>query len=130
MKEKNRLSMSLEDYLEQIYILQETGKAARVTDIALELNLSKPSVNRAMSTLKEYGYLNHEHYGTIELTEKGRKAAENIYETHKIVKKFLIEFLGVEEDTAEQESCEMSHAISKGTRKRLKKYMKKSMKEK
>lgn len=130
MQEKNRLSTSLENYLEQIYILQQEKNKVRVTDVAAKLNLSKPSVNRAINTLKDEGYLTHEHYGTIELTAKGLKTAQNVYETHIILQKFLVDFLGVDEETAEIESNQMGHAISKGTRKKLKKYMKKTGKEK
>lgn len=128
MIDKSKLSTSQEDYLEQIYVLQKENKEVRVTDIAKELNLSKPSVNRAINTLKNEGYLNHEHYGTIEITEKGLKTAESLFETHKIVRKFLMDFLGIEEDIAEDESRQISHIISKSTRKKLKKFMKKTTK--
>jgi Mn-dependent DtxR family transcriptional regulator len=121
--------MSLEDYLEQIFLLQKVNNNVRVTDIAEALQISKPSVNRAINTLKEEGYLSHEHYGTIVLTEVGSKVAENILETHRLLKKFLVECLGVEEDTAEKEACLMEHAISKSTKNKLKIYMKKALKD-
>lgn len=128
-KEKKKLSMSQEDYLEKIYLLQLNSNDVRVTDIARALKISKPSVNRAISSLCDGGYLTHEHYGTIVLTEAGKKVGENVYESHKIIRKFLVDFLGVEEDVAEKEACLMEHAISKGTRKKWKKYMKKQLKE-
>lgn len=129
MKESTNLSMSLEDYLEQIFLLEKEGKNVRVTDIAEALKISKPSVNRAINTLKDEGYLTHEHYGTIILTEDGVRVAENILETHKLLRKFLVEFLGVDEETADTEACQMEHAISKGTKKKLKKFMKKISKD-
>lgn len=70
MKEKGGLSSSQEDYLKQIYVLAQRSEEVRVTDIAKLLEISKPSVNRAMNTLKEQGYIEHEHYGTIKLTKE------------------------------------------------------------
>ncbi len=76
MKEKGGLSSSQEDYLKQIYVLAQRSEEVRVTDIAKLLEISKPSVNRAMNTLKEQGYIEHEHYGTIKLTKEGVAAGK------------------------------------------------------
>ena len=68
------ISASLEDYLEEIFILHQEGAQVRVTDIAAALKVSKPSVNRAVGTLKDAGLLDHEFYGTIALKGKrGRR---------------------------------------------------------
>lgn len=130
MKEKYPLTVSQEDYLKQIYVLQQQQEEVRVTDVATSLNLSKPSVNRAINTLMDMEFLEHEHYGTLKLTQKGQKAANNINESYKVIRKFLIEMLGVDEVTAEKEACIMEHAISKSTKKKWKKYMKKEHKGK
>ena len=60
-EETTRLSASLEDYLKEIYLLNLEGQEVRITDIARSLGISKPSVNRAMNTLKELELL--EPYG-------------------------------------------------------------------
>lgn len=125
---KEKLTISLINYLEQIYILQQISDDVRVTDVAKSMNLSKPSVNRAMNTLIERGYIIHEHYGSIKLTNKGVKIAESTQESNRIIKKFLVEFLGIEPKTASKESNQIAYIISKGTRKKLKKYMKKASK--
>ena len=119
-EETTRLSASLEDYLKEIYLLNLEGQEVRITDIA------KPSVNRAMNTLKELELLEHEHYGKITLTDAGRDTAKNILDTNKIVYRFLTEILDVDEQTALAEADLMEHDISKGTRKKLKKFIKKS----
>ena len=121
-EETTRLSASLEDYLKEIYLLNLEGQKVRITDIAR----SKPSVNRAMNTLKELELLEHEHYGKITLTDAGRDTAKNILDTNKIVYRFLTEILDVDEQTALAEADLMEHDISKGTRKKLKKFIKKS----
>lgn len=128
MKEKYTLTASQEDYLKQIYILAREQEEVRVTDVAKYLGLSKPSVNRAINTLKEDGFIVHEHYGTVTLTPKGEKAANNIYESYKVIRKFLIEVLEVDEETANLEADLMEHHLSKSTRKKWKKYLKKRKK--
>lgn len=125
-EETTRLSASLEDYLKEIYLLNLEGQEVRITDIARSLGISKPSVNRAMNTLKELELLEHEHYGKITLTDAGRDTAKNILDTNKIVYRFLTEILDVDEQTALAEADLMEHDISKGTRKKLKKFIKKS----
>lgn len=125
MKVKNGLSSSMEDYLREIYVLTQKNDEVRVTDIAQLLGISKPSVNRAMNTLKEQGYIEHEHYGTIKLTKAGAEAGKSVYDTYKIVYKFLTDVLEVRPSDAEEEAQLLEHDISKGTRKKLKKFMKK-----
>ena len=118
------LSASLEDYLKEIYVLSLEGREVRVTDLAKCLGLTKPSVNRAVSTLKDQGLLTHEHYGRISLTDEGRKMAKKIYENYRVMYRFLTEILGVDMETADREAHLMEHALSKETRKKLKKHIK------
>jgi len=122
-KNNNSLSMSLEDYLEKIYILSQENEEVRVTDIADALGLSKPSVNRAVNTLTKNGYLMHIHYGSIELTATGYSVAKSIYKKHKVLKQFLVQCLGVDKGVAEQESYNMKHFISKNTYRKLKNFV-------
>lgn len=129
MNEGIKLSNAMEDYLREIYLLTVDGQEVRVTDIALVLGISKPSVNKAVNTLKEQGYILHEHYGRIELTDEGRIVAEDLLETNKVVRKFLEEVLGVNAETAGIEAHQMEHILSKGTRKKLKRYTKKTLKK-
>ena len=75
-----QLQESGEMYLETILVLTQRGVPFRSIDICEEMGYSKPSVSRAMGILKEQGYITMEHGGYIELTEKGRRDAEEIYE--------------------------------------------------
>lgn len=129
MKEQKKISQALENYLKEIYMMESEGAQVRVTDIAEILNISKASVNKAVNALKTQGFLAHEHYGKIELTEEGREIAQNLADNYKICYRFLTEFLDVPERAAADEAGQMSHIISRATRKKLKKFMKKQKKE-
>ena len=106
-----KLLESGEMYLETILILKNKYGYVRSIDIAHEMNYSKPSVSRAMSLLKEDGYIENDPHGMILLTEKGQAIAEKIYDRHKTLTKYLIS-LGVSEDTAQKDACRIEHVIS------------------
>lgn len=110
-----RISEALEDYLEAIYIFSKKKASVRITDIALYLGISKPSVNRAVNTLKKQGLVSHEPYGDIILTEKGRKLGYELYGRHKMITKFLVNVLHLSYEDAEKEACQIEHNISQST---------------
>ena len=62
----DKLSVSQEDYLKEIYRMYTRGETIRITDIAQSLGISKPSVNKAVKLLMQTGYISHEHYGDIQ----------------------------------------------------------------
>jgi len=108
------LGESLEDYLETIMILSEKGKV-RSIDVAKLMEVSKPSVNKAVNNLKERGLITQETYGDIQLTQEGTKMAEAIFHRHKTIRSFLIDVLHVSVDTAEKDACRIEHIISEET---------------
>ena len=117
------LSSSSEDYIETIFLLDREGKVVRVKDIGEKLGVSLPSVNQALAVLKKNKLIEHEKYGYVELTEKGRSVGEQIYNRHKILLKFLTEILEVPEKVAEEEACRIEHYIGSQTQERLKNFI-------
>ena len=109
-----KLGESLEDYLETLLVLEKSGHI-RCVDVARLMNVSKPSVNKAMNVLKEKGLVTQQVYGEIHLTDEGRSVAQEIYTRHQIVKGFLVHVLGVSEENAEEDACHIEHVISKET---------------
>lgn len=118
------LSASLEDYLEMIYILKQNGGAAGITNIANAFLISKPSVSKAVNTLKVKGYVVQEKYGKIELTQEGLKEAKNIYGRHTTLNKFLTEVLKVDSKIAEIDACKLEHILSKETLGKIEDFLK------
>jgi DtxR family Mn-dependent transcriptional regulator len=106
------LSQSLEDYLESIYMISQTQETVRVKDLVKRLKVRSASVIGAVRKLEDKGFVEHEHYGHIELTEMGKAEALKIYEKHRTLTRFLREILGVDDDTAEKDACMIEHYIS------------------
>ena len=118
-----KISSSLEDYLEAIFILVQQGGEVRLTDIADFIGVSRPSVNRAVGTLKEAGLVEHESYGQISLSSKGKAQASKVLRRHLLIKRFLTDNLGVDERNAERDACRMEHVMSPQTIEKLYKYI-------
>lgn len=114
-----------ENYLETILILKNTKGEVRSIDIARELGFSKPSVSRAVGILKDQGYITMGSGGHIELTEKGRKEAEEIYERHRVLTEFLMRTAHVSAETAEKDACRIEHIISSETFEGIKQFLEK-----
>lgn len=117
------ISKALEEYLKTMYVLQIKNKEIRVTDIAQQMNCSKPSVNKAINNLKENGLVNYEIYGKIELTEKGLDLAKKILEAYDIVYVFLKEVLGLPEEDAKKEAEKIKLNMKDNTVNQLAKYV-------
>lgn len=101
---------SAENYLEAILALSEKGPV-RSIDVAQYLNFSKPSVSRAMSLLRENGYVIMDEDGFLKLTDSGLEIAARIYERHLLLTKWLVQ-LGVPEDIAAEDACKIEHDLS------------------
>jgi len=109
----------MEDYLETIYLQDLEGQTAKVKNIADVMGVSKPSVTEALSVLQDRGLVLHQKYGDIELTEKGRHTAEEIYYRHKLLRSFFSEILMLDEEVAEDDACKVEHLISNETAQRV-----------
>lgn len=118
------MTASLEEYLKTIYILYNKNKIARVTDIALEMNCTKPSVNRALKVLKEEGYIDYKAYGNINITKKGEEQANKIIRSQIAIESFLTDILKVDNIVAKQEAKIMRYAVSEDTIKKFEEYVK------
>ncbi|MGI6046081.1 MAG: metal-dependent transcriptional regulator [Eggerthellaceae bacterium] len=108
-----KMSKSSEDYLEAIVMLGGTTEASvRSVDIANKLDVSKASVNKAITLLKEKGYVDQPYYGDITLTEEGYEYGSAVLSRHRMLFTFMTKALGIPEDRANDEACLMEHAIS------------------
>lgn len=113
------LTSALEDYLEAILEIYEKGSEIRVTDVADKLNIAKSTVSQTITKLKKLGLVVQESYGPIILTRTGKECAIKVRKRHRLLRKFLIEVLEVDYQTAEKDACLMEHVISPKTMEKL-----------
>lgn len=102
-------------------MLKNKNGYVRSIDVAHYLNFTKPSVSVAMKSFREEGYVTVDTDGNITLTDKGMEIAQKIYERHQVIAKALIA-LGVDEETAYDDSCKIEHDLSDITFQKIKEY--------
>ena len=112
---------SAENYLEAILALGKEGPV-RSIDVAQYLEFSKPSVSRAMSLLRENGYVIMDEAGFLTLTEKGHEVADRIYERHQFLTDWLM-YIGVNEAIAAADACKIEHHLSDETFEKIKTFV-------
>lgn len=117
-----KIKESAENYLETIFIIKNKKGFVRSIDVANHLGFSKPSVSVAMKSFREGGFITVDADGGIELTPKGMSIAEEMYERHTIIASFL-QNLGVDEETALEDSCKIEHVISRQSFEKIKEYL-------
>jgi DtxR family Mn-dependent transcriptional regulator len=117
--EEDRITSSSQDYLEAILMLSEKEGRVRSVDVANLEQVSRASVNKALGVLKERGLIRQEKYGTVYLTDEGVRVANSVKQRHNTLKGFLMDVLGVNPETAEEDACKMEHAISLETLNKL-----------
>ena len=114
-----KLHASGEDYLETILVLHKKTGMVRSVDVARHMEVSKPSVCHAVSTLRDGGFLTMDEDHFLQLTDVGREVAEKIYERHCFFTEHLIA-AGVDPKTVEADACRLEHIISDESFSRLK----------
>jgi Mn-dependent DtxR family transcriptional regulator len=117
-----KINESAENYLEAIFMLKNKTGFVRSIDVAHELSFTKASVSVAMKSFREKGYITMDESGGISLTSEGMAIAEKIFERHHIIASALIS-IGVDKETAFDDSCKIEHVISDESFEKLKKYL-------
>jgi len=113
------LTESLEDYLEIIFLLVHKHKVARVRDIARAKAVKNSSVTSALQRLAKEGLVEYRAREFVNLTEEGREFAFRVHQRHKFLKRFFVDLLQVDPETAEQDACSIEHSISVETLERI-----------
>lgn len=116
---EEKLTACMEDYLEAVLLQVRTSRVARVRDIAGHLHVGMPSVTAALRSLSKRGLVNYDPYQFVTLTDRGQEAAEQISRRHDLLRRFLVDVLGLDEASAEGNACRMEHAVDKAFLDRL-----------
>lgn len=109
---EKEVSHSMAHYLQAVAALKSDKGFARVGDIADRLGVSKSGVTSMLRTLHARGYVDHEPYGCVELTEVGRGLAERTESNRRVLQVFLTDILSVDAAVAEEDACMIEHLVS------------------
>ena len=87
----------MQEYLAEAYRIayyQPDSPYVSTSALAEEMRVSAPAVTRMVQRLKHAGFLNHEPYRGIRLTEAGEREALANIRRHRLVERFLVDVMG------------------------------------
>ncbi|NTV23356.1 MAG: metal-dependent transcriptional regulator [Nanoarchaeota archaeon] len=113
-------NITTEMYLKTIFLYAESNnRDPRPVDIVNELDLSKGTVSEMLKKLSGDRLIEYHSYGKIKLTTIGQKKAENVVRKYLVLKRFLVDILGVSPAKAHNEACGLEHVFSDDSIKKL-----------
>ncbi len=105
-------SDSVEEYLEAIYAFNEKGELAKNTELAKRLRVAPPSVTQMVKKLADDGLVEYEPYKGAVLTGRGMAVAQRVVRKHRLLERFLHDYLGMGREKVHDEACRMEHSLS------------------
>ena len=106
------LSDAVQEYLEIIYWLYESGIERTQANLARALRVSQPSASEMLKRLADEGLIERDEHKLIQFTERGHEVAERIVARHRLVEAYLVKVMGIPWDDVHEEAHAMEHSIS------------------
>src|SRR3954447_22602291 len=105
-------SPAVEDYLETIYELEESGIPAMRARLVERLGVSAPTVSETVARLEREGLLVLDGQRVLRLTDHGMQAATAVMRRHRLAERLLVDILKVPWHQVHEEAHRLEHAIS------------------
>ncbi len=121
--EENGLTHSSVHHLMAIALLLKKNGYARGIDVANYLDISRSSVSVTLHKLLAKGYIAEDANKFYQLTAAGNEITNDVLSTRRIVKKFFTDVLGVSEQIAEEDACQIEHLLHHETSLKLFKFI-------
>ena len=103
---------AVEQYLETILELEESGIPPMRARLVERLGVSAPAVSETVKRLEREGYLTLDPERVLQLSETGRDYATAVLRRHRLAELLLVEVLKVPWSQVHEEACRLEHAIS------------------
>ncbi len=102
----------VEQYLELVLELEESGIAPMRARLVERLGVSAPAVSETVGRLEREGYVTLDPARVIRLTATGRDFATAVMRRHRLAERLLVDVLGVPWSQVHEEAGRLEHAIS------------------
>ena len=115
------LTISIQDYLKNIYELTEDGESASTNALAAKLKVSAPSVTGMIQKLasSKPPLVEYQKHQGVTLTKEGKKAALEVIRHHRLLEAWLVQTLGYSWDEVHEEAERLEHVISEDFERRI-----------
>lgn len=105
-------SVSEENYIKSIYLLQQRQGVVTTNELASQLDTRPPSVTDMLKKLKAKNLLHYQRYQGFSLSEEGNALALSIIRKHRLWECFLMEKLQFGWDEVHEIAEELEHISS------------------
>jgi len=109
---KMKISPSIEDYLENIYKLEEKESLARTKELAEKMHVSLGTITNTVEMLERQGLVVHRPYKGIKLTGEGRRLALDVVRRHRLAERLLTDILEMDWSRAHEPACRLEHGLT------------------
>jgi DtxR family Mn-dependent transcriptional regulator len=103
---------AVEEYLETILELEESGVPPMRARLVERLGVSAPAVSETVGRLAREGYVTLDEQRVVHLTDEGRGYATSIMRRHRLAERLLVDVLKVPWHQVHEEAGRLEHAIS------------------
>jgi Mn-dependent DtxR family transcriptional regulator len=108
----------LEDYLEAIYHLSKEKGYVSTVDLSVNLSVKPSTVSGMVGKLAREGFLVHEPYRGMKLTDQGSRVAKSVIRRHRTIEE-LLSMLGVSRKVAYEDAEGIEHHVQPVTIEKL-----------
>ncbi|HLF27109.1 MAG TPA: metal-dependent transcriptional regulator [Anaerolineae bacterium] len=109
--QKVKITETIENYLESIYNMQDEGKQVIAARLAERLGVKPPTVSQTLQRMARDGLIKIDG-SEITFTKLGLEVAEAAIRRHRLVERFMTDFLGIGWAVAHTEAEKLQHAMS------------------
>jgi DtxR family Mn-dependent transcriptional regulator len=109
----------VEDYLDQIYLMQLNGQRVIGARLAERMHTAVPTVTETLRRMVREGLVTLEAHKEVRLTERGMEEAESLIRRHALSERLLTDILGLSWVEAHAEAHKFEHIISPKVEARL-----------
>ncbi len=104
----SELSEPLENYLKEIYELEETKGHAKVVDLIDAFSISPGTISKALDRLESLGFIDRKSR-RIKLTEDGKRLAIRLIRSHRLSERLLTDIVGLDWIRAHELAHRLEH---------------------
>ena len=114
---------SIEDYLKNIYELQEHFERVTTNQLAEKMGITPASATGMIKKLAAMNLVKYRPYQGVELTDAGRLMALEVIRHHRLIELFLAKALGVPWDRVHDEAEKWEHVLSEDIEERIDRFL-------
>ncbi len=115
------ITISIQDYLKNIYELTENGETASTNALAQKMNVRAPSVTGMVQKMASSSpaLVEYQKHQGVTLTKAGKRAALEVIRHHRLLEAWLVQTLGYSWDEVHEEAERLEHVISEDFERRI-----------